>query len=207
MKNAVLFRLRGRSVEQAPLELGGMWLPWTTLSGDLLCTPWSYVTCGCLEKGTGVLPWEYNHMRSQQHAEASFSTIHAVHDGHAELAAEDAVGEGHFALARHVVEIDAAIEAETLQLLQDTPLLLLDNLVHVVFPEDMPNQKQKYEKFWQKCIVLHTAAYTAIYDLDGNEGSKPMADLGLSHRPACLSRGRLHKRGHDYALARTMVQM
>ena len=189
-------------MEQAPLELGGMWLPWTTLSGDLLCNPWSYATYGCLENGRGILPWEYNHMRSLDTG-ASSSTIHAVHDGHAELAAEDAVKEGHFSLAQHVLEIDAATEAETLQPLQDTPVLLLDNLVHVVFPEDMPNQKQKYEKFWQKCIVLDTAAYTAIYNLDGNEGSKPIADLALSHRPARLNRGRLHQRGHDHALIQT----
>ena len=177
-----------------------MWLPWTTLSGDLLCTPWLYVTSGCLvkeeKKGRGILPWEYNHMRSQQHIEVNSSTIHAVHDELAEHAPGDAAEEDHFALARHVVEIDAATEAETLHPLQDRPVLLLDNLVHVVFPEDMSKQKQEYEKFWQECIVLDTAAYTAVFNLDGNEQFKPMADLGLSHRPARLSRGRLHQRGH-----------
>ena len=138
-------------------------------------------------------------MRSQQHVhtEANIPTIHAVHDGHAELAAEYAAKEeGHFALARHVVEIHAGTEAETLQPLQDTPLLLLDNLVHVDFAEDMPEQKQKYGKFWQNCEVLDTAVFTAVFNLDGNEGSKPMADLGLSHRPARLSRGRLQQRHH-----------
>ena len=139
-------------------------------------------------------------MRSQQHVHTHLnsSIIHAVHDGHAELVAEDAVeeGTGHFALARHVVEIDAATEAETLQPLQDMPVLLLDSLVHVVFAEDMPTQKQKYAKFWQNCMVLDTAAFTAVFNLDGIEHSKPMADLGLSHRPARLSRGRLHQRHH-----------
>ena len=178
-----------------------MWLPWSTMSGDLLCTPWLYVTPGCLlkekgKKGRGILPWEYNHLRSQQDTEANTSTIHAVHDGHAEHAAGDAVNEDHFALARHVVEIDAATEAEALQPLQDRQLLLLDNLVHVVFPDNKPKQKQEYETFWQECIVLDTAAYTAVYNLDGNEGAKPMADLGLPHRPARLSRGRLHQHGH-----------
>ena len=196
LNNAALLHLRGRPVGLAPLELGGMWLPWSTLSGDLLCTPWLYVNYGCLERGRGILPWEYNHMRSQQHAEANTSTIHAVHDGHAEHAAGDAVEESHFALARHVVEIDAATEAETLQPLQDKLVLLLDNLVHVAFAEGMPKQKQGYDKFWQECVVLDTAAYTAIYDLDGNESGKPMADLGLSHRPARLSRGRLHQHYH-----------
>ena len=171
-----------------------MWLPWSTLSGDLLCTPWLYVNPGCLERGRGILPWEYNHLRSRHHS--ATSTIHAVHDGHAEHAAGDAVKEGHFALARHVVDIDAATEAETLQPLQDKPVLLLDNLVHVTFAEGMPKQKQEYDKFWQECVVLDTAAYTAIYDLDGNEGSMPMADLSLSHRPARLSRGRLHQSSH-----------
>lgn len=135
-------------------------------------------------------------MRSQQHIEPNTSTIYAVHDEGAEHAAGDAAEEDHFALAQHVVEIDAATEAETLQSLQDRPLLLLDNLVHVLFTEGMAKQKQEYEKFWQECIVLDTAAYTAVYSLDGNEHAKPMADLGLSHRPARLSRGRVHQRGH-----------
>ena len=134
-------------------------------------------------------------MRSQQHIEANTSTIHAVHDDHAGHAAGDAVEESHFALARHVVEIDAA-EAETLQPLQDKSVLQLDNLVHVVFPNNMPKQKQEYNNFRQKCIVLDTTAYLVAFDLDGNESGKPLADLGLSHRPARLSRGRLQKRNH-----------
>ena len=208
LKNAALFPSRGRSVERAPLELGAMWLPWSTLSGGLLCTPWSYVSNGCLKQGRGILPWEYIHMRSQQHIESDFPTIHAVHDssdGHAEHTAGDAAEEGHFALARHVVEIDAATEAETLKQLQHRPVLLLDNLVHVIFPEDMSQQQQEYNKFRQRCTVLDTAAYIGVFDLDGNEGATPMADLGLSHRPAHLSKGRLHQRNHmiDHTLVPT----
>ena len=135
-------------------------------------------------------------MHSQQHTEANTSTIHAVHDGHAKHDAGDAVKEGHFALARHVVDTDATTEAETLQPMQDRPVLLLHNLVHVMFPEGMPKQKQEYHNFWQECVVLDTAAYTAIYDLDGNKCPKPMADLGLSHQPARVGRGRLHQHNH-----------
>ena len=136
-------------------------------------------------------------MRSQQHIEHHTSTVHAVHDEQGEHAAGDAVEESHFALARHIVEIGAGAETETLKPLQDRPVLLLDSLVHVGFPENMTEKRQKYDTFWQQCIVLDTAGYTAIFNLDGNEGAEPMADLGLSHRPARLSRGRLHQRGHD----------
>ena len=76
-------------------------------------------------------------------------------------------------------------------------MLLLDNLVHVVFPENMSKQRQAYNAFWQECTVLNTAAYTAMFDLDGNRGnthSEPMAELGLSHQPARVRRGRLHRR-------------
>lgn len=161
--------------------------------------PWPYVNDECLSRGRGVLPWGYNHLRNQKHSEAALnsSVIHARHDGQL----YDAAGEGHFALARHVVEIDAATEAGTLQPLQDTAVLLLDDLVHIVFPHNMSKQKQSYEKFSHECTVLDTAAYTAIFDLDGNRGPreygvKPMADLGLSHRPTRLSRGRLHHGDH-----------
>ena len=190
-------------MEQAPLELGGMWFPWSTLSGDLLCSPWSYVNYGCLERGRGILPWEYNHMRCQQHIESNFSIIHALHDGYAEHAAGDVVEEGHFALARHVIEINAATEPEGLQQLQDKPVLLLDSLVHVNFPEDMPKQQQDYSKFCQKCTLLDTAAYIGVFDLDGNEGATPMSGLGLSHRPARLKRGRLHQ--HNHASVQTLT--
>ena len=187
-------------MRQPPLELGGMWLPWSTVEGDLMCTPWPYVNHGCLTRGRGILPWEYNHMHTQRQSASYFSTIQAaaVHDGHA---AEDTVEEGHFALARHIVEIDAATEVGTLQRLQDVPVLLLDSLVHLVLPEDMLEQKQDYKKFCQECLVLNTTAYTGVYDLDGNEGREPMAKLGLSHRPARLKRGRLHQR--DHALPKT----
>lgn len=104
-------------------------------------------------------------------------------------------------MAHHVVEIDAATEAGTLQPLQDTAILLLDDLVHIEFSHNMLTQKQSYEKFYHECTILDTAAYTAIFDLDGNRGqreygAKPMADLGLSHRPTRLSRGRLHHGDH-----------
>ena len=168
-----------------------------------MCTPLPYFTAGCLLKGRGILPWEYNHLRSQQHILQNTSTIQAVHDGHAEHAAGDAVEESHFALAQHIVEVDAGTEAGTLEPLQDKSVLLLDSLVHVGFPEGMSEQRQSYNTFWKKCMVLDTAAFTAAYNLDGNEGyfkadsSELMADLGLSHRPARLSRGRLHQRIHD----------
>ena len=178
-----------------------MWLPWSTLEGDLMCTPLPYFNSGCLLRGRGILPWEYNHLRSQQHTKQNTSTIHAVHDTQAEYAAGDAVVESHFALAQHIVEVDAGAEAETLKPLQDRPVLLLDSLVHVGFPEGMSKQRQNYDIFWQKCTVLDTAAYTAVYNLDGNEGAEPMADLGLSHRPARLSRGRLHQ--HDHVSVQT----
>ena len=174
-----------------------MWLPWSTLEGDLMCTPVPYCNSGCLLRGRGILPWEYNHLCSQQRIQQNTSTIHAVHDEQAEHAAEDAVEESHFALARHIVEIDAGAEAETLKLLQDRPVLLLDSLVHVGFPRGMSEQRQSYDNFAQNCIVLDTAGYTAVFNLDGNEGAEPMADLGLSHRPARLSRGRLRQRSHD----------
>lgn len=34
---------RGTPVDKPPLQLGGMWLPWSTDSGDLMCMPWPYV--------------------------------------------------------------------------------------------------------------------------------------------------------------------
>lgn len=185
-------------MDKPPLQLGGMWLPWSTDSGDLMCMPWPYVNHKCLSRGRGLLPWEYNHMRSQ-HAEShpDYATIHAVHDDHAEHAEDPSAEETHFKLAHHIVQIDAATELETLQPLKDDTMLFLDNLVHVVFPEDMSKQREAYNQFWQECAVLDTAAYTAMFDLDGNRGkrhSKPMADLGLSHQPAHVKRGRLHRR-------------
>ena len=167
---------RGRSVEKPPLELGGMWLPWTTLSGDLLCTPWLYVTAGCLlkeeqeeKKGRGILPWEYNHVRSQQHVEANSSTIYAVHDKGAEHAAGDAVEEGHFALAQHVVEIDAATEAETLQPLQDRPLLLLDNLVHVLLQKAWQSKSKSMRNSGRNALcwtLLHILLSTVWMEMN-----------------------------------------
>ena len=176
-----------------------MWLPWSTREGDLMCTPWPYVNDECLSRGRGILPWEYDHLRNQRYAEPDLnaSIVHALHDGHVQDAAED----GHFALTRHVVEIDAATVAKTLQPLQDTLLMLLDDLVHVVFSHDMSQQNHSYNAFSHECTVLDTAAYTAIFDLDGNRGlrefgAKPMAKLGLTHRPTRLSKGRLHRRDH-----------
>lgn len=183
---------------QPPLELGDMWLPWSTIEGDLMCTPWPYVNDECLSEGRGILPWEYDHMRSQQYSDSDShtSTIHAVQDGHADDDAEEV----HFMLARHIVEIDAATEAKTLQPLQDRLILLLDNPVHVVFTDNMAKQNQGYSRFWQECTVLDTTAYTAIFDFDGNRAgrsnAKPMADRRLPHQPARLRRGRLHRRNH-----------
>ncbi|KAL3155658.1 hypothetical protein ABBQ32_012690 [Trebouxia sp. C0010 RCD-2024] len=194
---------RGRSVERPPLRLGGMWLPWSSPEGDLMCTPWPYVNDECLSRGRGMLPWEYNHMHSQQHSESDShsSIIHAEHDREE----EDHVREGHFALANHVVAINATTEADSLQPMQDRAILLLDSFVHVVFSEAPSQQKQAYNRFWQECTVLDTAAYTAIFDHDGNRvpsiptafSTKPMADFGLSHRPARLRRGRLHRHDHS----------
>ena len=190
-------------MERPPLWLGGMWLPWSTPEGDLMCTPWPYVNNECLSTGRGILPWEYNHMHSQQHNDSDLhsSTIHAEHDEHA----EGYSNEGHFALSRHIVAINAATEVETLQPLQHRPILMLDDLVHVVFSEAASGQKQAYNRFWQECTVLDTAAYTAIFDHDGNRvptvpdafSTKPMADLGLSHRPARLRRGKIWRRDHS----------
>lgn len=164
-----------------------------------MCTPWSYVFDECLSRGRGILPWEYDHWRNQRYTELDLnaSIVHALHDGHVHEAAE----EGHFALTRHVVEIDAATEDDTLQPLQDTLLMLLDDLVHVVFSHNMSKQKHSYNRFSHECTVLDTAAYTAIFDLDGNRGqgdfgARPMTDLDLTTRPTRLSKGRLHRRNH-----------
>ena len=181
------------------MELGGMWLPWSTLEGELMCTPWPYVNDECLSRGRGILPWEYSHLCQQQHSELDLnaSIIHAVHDGYLQDAAE----ESHFALARHIVEIDAATEAAALQPLQDTLVMLLDDLVHVVFSHNTSEQMYSHTRFSHECTVLDTAAYTAIFDIDGNRGqtefgARPMAELDLPHRPTRLSKGRLHRRDH-----------
>lgn len=120
------------------------------------------------------------------------ATIHAVHDSHIE---QDAGGaweeEDHFMLASHIVEIDTATEVATSQQLQDKPILLLDNLVHAVFPNDTQSD---HDMFRQQCIVLNITAYAAVFDADGNNNSaKPMADLGLPHQPARIRRGSLHR--------------
>lgn len=170
-----------------------------------MCIPWPYVNTECLSRGRGILPWEYSHLCRQQHSEIELnaSIIHAVHDGHLQDAAE----EGHFALAQHIVEIDAATETTmTLQRFQDTMVVLLDDLVHVLFPHITSEQKHSYTRFSHECTVLDTTAYTAIFDLDGNRGrtefgARPMAELGLSQRPTRLSEGRLHR--HDHAFIKT----
>ena len=191
----------GKPLEKPPLQLGGMWLPWSSAEGHLMCTPWPYVNHECLSNGRGMLPWEYNHMLTQHADSASyFGTIHALHDDEAAHAEHDTSEEAHFGLTHRIVQIEAATEFESVQPLHDKKLLLLDNLVHVVFNEDMPKQKHTYNTFWQECMVLDTAAYTAMFDVEGNRGRKgvrPMADLGLSHQPACLRKGRLHRsHGH-----------
>lgn len=136
-------------MEQPPLQLGGMWLPWSTLEGDLMCTPWPYVNDECLSKGRGILPWEYDHMRSQQYPEPNLdaSIIHALHNGHPQDAAE----EDHFALTQHIVEIDTATEAKTLQALQDPPIMLLDDLVHVLTSHNSSQQNYSYNRFAHEC--------------------------------------------------------
>ena len=178
-----------------------MWLPWSTLEGHLMCTPWPYVNHECLSRGRGILPWEYNHLRNQQYSEPNFnaSILHALQDGHL----QDHAKESHFALTRHVVQIDIASEAETLQPPQDTMVMLLDDLVHVVFSDNIMQQKHNYNRFSHECTVIDIAAYTTFFDLDGNRGqresgARPMAELGLSHRPTRLSKGRLHRRDHAF---------
>lgn len=120
------------------------------------------------------------------------SIIHAVHDSHNEQDGNGAVEEeNHFMLADNIMEIDTAAEVATLHQLQDKPILLLDNLVHAVFPNDT---ESGHDMFWQQCIVLNTTAYTAVFDVDGNMNSaKPMVGLGLPHQPARLRRGSLHR--------------
>ncbi len=95
------------------------------------------------------------------------------------------------------MQIDAGSELDDLQTQQHQPIVFLNNLVHVVFPDSMVEQRTAYDQFQQECTVLNTTAYTAIFDLDGNRGkadAAPMADLGLSHQPARLRQGRLHTR-------------
>ena len=169
-----------------------------------MCMPWPYVNQECLATGRGLLPWEYDHFRDQHPGlEFEHSAIHAVHDEHAEHDQHDEVMEGHFGLVDHVVEISAASEIEDLQTINHQPIVLLDNFVHLMIPDSMTDEQQAYDSFWKECTVLNTAAYTAIFDLDGNRGEKirPMTDLGLSHRPARLRPGKLHRRVHGFTHA------
>ena len=119
-------------------------------------------------------------MSSQQHAEFNSSTIHAVHDGHAEHAAGDTIKEDHFALARHVVEIDAATEAEALQPLRDRQVLLLDNLVHVVFPDNMPRQNKSMTNSGRSALcwtLLRILLSTILMEMKGQSPWPTLAYL------------------------------
>ena len=160
-----------------------------------MCTPWPYVNHECLAGSRGLLPWEFEHFYAQ-HAGFEFgaSTVHALHDEDNEY---ELISEAHFELAEHIVEIDARSELDDLQTLQYQPIIYLDSFIHVIFPDSMAQHKQAYDNVCEECTVLNTEAYTAIFDLDGNRGRKnaqPMANLGLSHRPARLRQGKLHTR-------------
>lgn len=162
-----------------------------------MCTPWPYVNVECLAGGRGLLPWEFNHFSAQHVAsdkQRQEAIIHAVHHEHEQ---HETVTEDHFGLAEHVVEIDAGSELDDLLTLQHQPIILLDNLIHVIFPHSMEAQRQSYDTVCDECTVLNTEAYTAIFDLNGDRGKvnmQPMAHLGLSHQPATLRQGRLHSR-------------
>lgn len=61
----VTIRHRENKLGSPPLEVPEFWLPWSD-GEDLMCTPWGYVTEGCLENGRGLLPWEWHHFLQQQ---------------------------------------------------------------------------------------------------------------------------------------------
>ena len=144
-------------------------------------------------------------MRSQHmvsHSEASI--IRAVHDDHPEPAEVVAAEDSHFTLGHHIVEISLATELETLQPLQDRKILLLDNVVHVLHSDQVSKQQQAYKKLQEECTVLDTAAYTAIFDVNGNRGkpnAKPMAQICFCHLPARLRGVSLSRHGHCFKSA------
>lgn len=54
---------RGAKLEQPPLDLPDIWIPWRDQGGSLMCTPWGYATPECLVDGRGLLPWEWHHFQ------------------------------------------------------------------------------------------------------------------------------------------------
>lgn len=202
-----------------------------------MCTPWPYVKSECLSAGRGLLPREFDHLKSQladidaEHAEldavhaehAVFDAVHAEHPVlgavHAERAVLDAVHaehaqhaeqamkqEEHFKLTSHVVEVEAMAELAELQNLKHEPLILLDDLIHMIFDDTMADEEAKYASFSQECTVLNTAEFTAMFDVDGNrDDTKPMEHLGWSHRPSQVKKGRLHRRTRSYSQPQRFV--
>lgn len=186
---------------QVPLTLGELWLPWSSPTGELLCTPWEYVQEPCLIQGRGLLPWEWQHFQSLH-----FSSAAALHGSMEELAirATGSVNEGQsydqegFNLTNHIVEVEAVADVQEKLHVQTQPILYVDSLVHVNTAKWSKPARAALEQMQSECLVLNPELYLSKYTLDGshrrNEDARSAAEE--VHKPARLRKGRLHRHRH-----------
>lgn len=188
-----------RRRHEVPLKLGELWLPWSSPTGELMCTPWEYVQQPCLEGGRGLLPWEWQRFQDVHFGDAGAHNnsienlmIRATHSAN-ETHAHDQQG---FSFANHIVEVDDAMGLP--EELQMQPILFLDSLVHADIATWPDQAKAAFKQMQSACLVLNPELYLSKYTLAG-KWRKPEDTRDVTesmHRPARLKKGRLHRYRH-----------
>ena len=147
-----------------PLKLGELWLPWTSSTAELMCTPWEYVQQPCLEEGRGLLPWEWRQFQDENHDNAG---THNDSIDHLIIRATHSANETHadtqqgFAFANHIVEVEDAMSLP--EELQMQPILFLDSLVHADMAAWPDQAKVAFRQMQSACLVLNPELYFKIH--------------------------------------------
>lgn len=192
-----------------------MWLHWTALDGQLMCTPWEVARSACLCSGRGMLPFEWHHFQQQRMGNASEGsstwnmsevTLHALHAD-----TDAAASEKGFDMLEEIVELVSLDELQGLASLEDEPVLFLDSLIHIDLEAlaGAEPHAQSFESAFKECTLLNTTAIVSRYNVetwDDFGGFALMQPEGahLAHKPARLRKGRIHRHlhieGHAQAL-------
>ena len=107
----------------------------------------------------------------------------------------------HTGILHHMVGIDADTGLQQAEGLEGVPMLLMDSLVHVTFPDSPSQEQQQYADLQQECLVLNNTAFTARFapqEYSRNADSEAASAYSGAHpHRHLMRRGKLHQQTYN----------
>lgn len=104
-------------------------------------------------------------------------------------------------ILHQMVGIDADTGLQQAEGLEDIPMLLMDSLVHVTFPDSPSQEQQQYADLQQECLVLNNTAFTARFapqEYSRNVNSEAASAYSGAHpHRHLMRRGKLHQQTYN----------